>query len=62
MFPIHIGNEKSSLKEFSNTRQVYELDDFKVSHFFSWLSQSMSAQSKSTGATDEMIEMNFLVR
>ena len=54
VFPICLGDHKTSLADFSIYRKIYSLDEFKVRDFFAWLSQSMSAQSKSTQTIGEI--------
>lgn len=53
---IALGNEETSLSEFTLDSKIYRLDvlkSTKIKKFFSWLSKSMSVQSKSAAFEDE---------
>ena len=54
-FAIGIGDEENNLADFTVDNYVYQLDEFKVDRFFSWLSRSMSKQGQSTPGVEEQV-------
>lgn len=49
---IGLGTEANDLADFQIDRQVIQLKDFALDHFFAWLSKSMSMQSKESPSFD----------
>lgn len=60
IYPVCVGEKDEVLKEFNDI--VYKLEEFRINDFFSWLSQSMSAQSRSTPGTDEEVSFENILK
>ena len=58
---IGVGEEANDLSKFTMTGDVIQLKDFALKEFFSWLSKSMSRQSRQMPETDfEIPELDAL--
>ncbi len=62
VFPIGIGGDAdlNTLNEFSPKRQALRLQGLQFQDFFSWLSQSVAATSKSSLGEDIALDINQL--